>query len=44
MLTCDQYLDKRIEVQLNGARKVMGTLRGYDVGAIHAHSQDRVNE
>jgi small nuclear ribonucleoprotein (snRNP)-like protein len=26
-----QYLDKRIEVQLNGSRKVMGTLRGYDV-------------
>ncbi|KAK3054304.1 Serine/threonine-protein kinase smg1 [Extremus antarcticus] len=26
-----KYLDKRIEVQLNGARKVMGTLRGYDV-------------
>ncbi|KAK5172128.1 Serine/threonine-protein kinase smg1 [Saxophila tyrrhenica] len=26
-----KYLDKRIEVQLNGSRKVMGTLRGYDV-------------
>ena len=26
-----QYLDKRVEVQLNGSRKVMGTLRGYDV-------------
>lgn len=30
-LTVWQYLDKRIEVQLNGSRKVMGTLRGYDV-------------
>ena len=29
-----QYLDKRIEVQLNGSRKVMGTLRGYDVSSI----------
>ncbi|KAK0362902.1 Serine/threonine-protein kinase smg1 [Friedmanniomyces endolithicus] len=26
-----KYLDKRVEVQLNGSRKVMGTLRGYDV-------------
>ncbi|KAF2858756.1 small nuclear ribonucleoprotein SmG [Piedraia hortae CBS 480.64] len=26
-----RYLDKRVEVQLNGSRKVMGTLRGYDV-------------
>ncbi|KAK5109820.1 hypothetical protein LTR62_006553 [Meristemomyces frigidus] len=25
-----KYLDKRVEVQLNGSRKVMGTLRGYD--------------
>jgi small nuclear ribonucleoprotein (snRNP)-like protein len=30
-LTTEQYLDKRVEVQLNGSRKVMGTLRGYDV-------------
>lgn len=26
-----QYLDKRLFVQLNGSRKVTGTLRGYDV-------------
>lgn len=26
-----QYLDKRVEVQMNGARKVQGTMRGYDV-------------
>ncbi|CAK4033230.1 Small nuclear ribonucleo G [Lecanosticta acicola] len=26
-----KYLDKRVEVQLNGSRTVMGTLRGYDV-------------
>nr|POF07848.1 small nuclear ribonucleoprotein g [Quercus suber] len=26
-----KYLDKRVEVQLNGSRKVLGTLRGYDV-------------
>lgn len=34
-LTYSQYLDKRVEVQLNGSRKVMGTLRGYDVSRIH---------
>jgi hypothetical protein len=27
----NQYLEKRILVQLNGSRKVMGILRGYDV-------------
>ena len=27
-----QYLDKRLFVQLNGSRKVIGVLRGYDVG------------
>lgn len=27
----DQYLDKRVLIQLNGSRKVMGLLRGYDV-------------
>lgn len=27
-----QYLEKRVLVQLNGSRKVMGILRGYDVG------------
>lgn len=26
-----KYLDKRVFVQLNGSRKVIGTLRGYDV-------------
>ncbi|KAF5629446.1 small nuclear ribonucleoprotein [Fusarium sp. NRRL 52700] len=26
-----QYLDKRLFVQLNGSRKVIGILRGYDV-------------
>jgi hypothetical protein len=26
-----KYLEKRILVQLNGSRKVMGVLRGYDV-------------
>ena len=26
-----QYLEKRVLVQLNGSRKVMGVLRGYDV-------------
>ncbi|KAF2869321.1 hypothetical protein BDV95DRAFT_608881 [Massariosphaeria phaeospora] len=26
-----KYLEKRILVQLNGSRKVQGTLRGYDV-------------
>lgn len=28
-----QYLDKRLFVQLNGSRKVIGVLRGYDVSA-----------
>lgn len=27
-----QYMEKRLFVQLNGNRKVMGVLRGYDVG------------
>ena len=31
MLTKSQYLDKRLFVQLNGSRKVIGVLRGYDV-------------
>lgn len=26
-----KYLEKRVLVQLNGSRKVMGILRGYDV-------------
>jgi len=36
MLTCmQQYLDKRLFVQLNGSRKVIGVLRGYDVRSSH---------
>lgn len=31
-----QYLDKRLFVQLNGSRKVIGILRGYDVNALPA--------
>lgn len=30
-ITNTQYMDKRISVQLNGSRKVIGTLRGFDV-------------
>ncbi|KAI4718911.1 hypothetical protein E4T48_04850 [Aureobasidium sp. EXF-10727] len=30
-LTSLQYLDRRLFVQLNGSRKVIGVLRGYDV-------------
>lgn len=30
-LIASQYLDKRLFVQLNGSRKVIGVLRGYDV-------------
>jgi small nuclear ribonucleoprotein G len=26
-----KYIDKRLFVQLNGSRKVIGVLRGYDV-------------
>ena len=26
-----QYLDKRLYIQLNGSRRIIGTLRGYDV-------------
>jgi hypothetical protein len=29
-----QYLDKRLFVQLNGSRKVIGILRGYDVSSL----------
>jgi hypothetical protein len=29
-----QYLDKRLFVQLNGSRKVIGVLRGYDVSSL----------
>jgi small nuclear ribonucleoprotein G len=28
-----KYIDKRLFVQLNGSRKVIGVLRGYDVGS-----------
>ena len=31
MFLNSQYLDKRLFVQLNGSRKVIGVLRGYDV-------------
>jgi hypothetical protein len=34
MVGYSQYLDKRLFVQLNGSRKVLGVLRGYDV-SIH---------
>ena len=30
-LTLSQYMEKRLFVQLNGNRKVIGILRGYDV-------------
>ena len=29
-----KYLDKRLFVQLNGSRKVIGVLRGYDVSLV----------
>jgi len=31
---CRQYLDKRLFVELNGSRRVIGVLRGYDVSSI----------
>jgi small nuclear ribonucleoprotein G len=37
-----QYLDKRVFVLLNGGRKVMGVLRGYDV-RILLHLQQENN-
>ena len=30
-LLTQKYMDKRLFVQLNGSRKVIGVLRGYDV-------------
>ena len=33
-----KYLDKRLFVQLNGSRKVIGVLRGYDVRPSPRHS------
>ena len=35
-----QYLDKRVFVALNGSRKVMGTLRGYDVCTPKIHQAE----
>jgi len=35
-----QYLDKRLFVQLNGSRKVIGVLRGYDVGSPQAEARN----
>jgi small nuclear ribonucleoprotein G len=31
VLITTQYMDKRVLVQLNGSRKVIGNLRGYDI-------------
>lgn len=39
-LTAPQYLDKRLFVQLNGSRKVIGVLRGYDVSPFLPDSPD----
>lgn len=41
-LTCIQYLDRRLFVQLNGSRKVIGVLRGYDVCFLSFASVDPV--
>jgi hypothetical protein len=38
-----RYLDKRLFVQLNGSRKVIGVLRGYDVSLISGRL-DGVND
>jgi hypothetical protein len=35
-----QYLDKRLFVQLNGSRKVIGVLRGYDVSISPMYVQE----
>ncbi|KAI4149489.1 MAG: hypothetical protein L6R39_002498 [Caloplaca ligustica] len=35
-----KYLDKRLFVQLNGSRKVIGVLRGYDVRLNHSPISD----
>lgn len=35
-----QYLDRRLFVQLNGSRKVIGVLRGYDVLTHHTITLD----
>jgi small nuclear ribonucleoprotein (snRNP)-like protein len=35
-----QYLDKRLFVQLNGSRKVIGVLRGYDVGFLFGWAKE----
>ncbi|RKL13946.1 hypothetical protein BFJ68_g6763 [Fusarium oxysporum] len=39
-----KYLDKRLFVQLNGSRKVIGILRGYDVSSIRAIIQTKLTE
>lgn len=38
-----KFMDKRIFIQLNGSRKVVGTLRGYDVSLLDA-GNERVDE
>ena len=38
-----QYLDKRLFVQLNGSRKVLGVLRGYDVGRQPPRGEDNAD-
>lgn len=44
-LILPQYLDKRLFVQLNGSRKVIGVLRGYDVRHRHnSTTKDSINE
>lgn len=42
-LTSIQYLDRRLFVQLNGSRKVIGVLRGYDVRVLSLDLVARVN-
>ncbi|KAL7663944.1 Small nuclear ribonucleoprotein E [[Candida] zeylanoides] len=44
------YMDKKLSVQLNGARKVIGTLRGFDVflnitldEALEEHNGEKLN-
>lgn len=38
-----KYLEKRVLVQLNGSRKVMGILRGYDVRTLSLLPLNRAN-
>jgi small nuclear ribonucleoprotein G len=44
LLTRLQYLDKRLFVQLNGSRKVIGVLRGYDVSVFRACLRSQAQE